>query len=411
MAGRSPTRMTEAPNSRTAATAPATTTAGPWSPPMASTATFRLGPFDGDDLPTLVVAAVRADSVRQLDLAALRTERARRRGELVVRAALAPARLRVASFRQRHGGVSLARASRRQVSEYGQPRVRRAIPASAGHYVPVPAADGAQAQTVLTAEWLHRRRQAGSEKGASSRAFRSIVRPSSGMSGTLMIMGAKSRPTNDFSLTRVSICAAIGQVKVFDPPRPVCYPHSRMSNIFKTAMLLAVLTAMLVLIGGAFGGRQGMLVAFVLAALMNFASYWFSDKIVLAMYGARPVDEAQAPGLYAIVRRLTTRASLPMPRVYLTPTDTPNAFATGRNPHHAAIAVTEGIMRLLDDEELEGVLAHELAHVKNRDVLVSTIAATLAGAITYLAHMAQWAAMFGGRASDDEERGGNPLAL
>ena len=184
-----------------------------------------------------------------------------------------------------------------------------------------------------------------------------------------------------------------------------------MSNIFKTAMLLAVLTAMLVLIGGAFGGRQGMLVAFVLAALMNFASYWFSDKIVLAMYGARPVDEAQAPGLYAIVRRLTTRASLPMPRVYLIPTDTPNAFATGRNPHHAAIAVTEGIMRLLDDEELEGVLAHELAHVKNRDVLVSTIAATLAGAITYLAHMAQWAAMFGGRSSDDENRGGNPLGL
>jgi len=184
-----------------------------------------------------------------------------------------------------------------------------------------------------------------------------------------------------------------------------------MSNIFKTAMLLAVLTAMLVLIGGAFGGRQGMLVAFVLAALMNFGSYWFSDKIVLAMYGARPVDEARAPGLYAIVRRLTTRASLPMPRVYLIPSDTPNAFATGRNPHHAAIAVTEGIMRLLDDEELEGVLAHELAHVKNRDVLVSTIAATLAGAITYLAHMAQWAAMFGGRASDDEERGGNPLAL
>jgi heat shock protein HtpX len=184
-----------------------------------------------------------------------------------------------------------------------------------------------------------------------------------------------------------------------------------MSNIFKTAMLLAVLTAMLVLIGGAFGGRQGMLVAFVVALLMNFFSYWFSDKIVLAMYGAQRIDEAQAPGLYAIVRRLTTRASLPMPRVYLIPTDTPNAFATGRNPHHAAVAVTEGILRLLDDEELEGVLAHELSHVKNRDVLVSTIAATLAGAITYLAHMAQWAAMFGGRSSDDEERGGNPLAL
>src|SRR5256886_10297033 len=184
-----------------------------------------------------------------------------------------------------------------------------------------------------------------------------------------------------------------------------------MSNIFKTAMLLAVLTTMLVLLGGAFGGRQGMLVAFVLALVMNLGSYWFSDKIVLAIYGAQPIDEARAPGLYAIVRRLTTRASLPMPRVYLIPTDTPNAFATGRNPQHAAVAVTEGIMRLLNDEELEGVLAHELAHVKNRDVLISTIAATLAGAITYLAHMAQWAAMFGGRSSDDEERGGHPLAL
>src|SRR5438128_3379211 len=184
-----------------------------------------------------------------------------------------------------------------------------------------------------------------------------------------------------------------------------------MSNMFKTAILLAVLTAMLILIGGAIGGRQGMMMAFIFAIAMNFFSYWFSDKIVLSMYGAQPIDEAQAPRLYAILRRLTTRAQIPMPRVYLIPTDTPNAFATGRTHHHAAIAVTEGIMRLLDDEELEGVLAHELAHVKNRDVLVSTIAATLAGAITYLAHMAQWAAMFGGRASDDEERGGNPLAL
>src|SRR5216110_376508 len=184
-----------------------------------------------------------------------------------------------------------------------------------------------------------------------------------------------------------------------------------MSNIFKTAMLLAVLTAMLVLIGGAFGGRQGMLVAFVLALVMNLGSYWFSDKIVLAIYGAQPFDEARAPGLYAIVRRLTTRAGLPMPRVYLIPTETPNAFATGRDPHHSAVAVTEGIMRLLNEDELEGVLAHELAHVKNRDVLISTIAATLAGAITYLAHMAQWAAIFGGRSRDDEEGGGNPLVM
>ncbi len=185
-----------------------------------------------------------------------------------------------------------------------------------------------------------------------------------------------------------------------------------MSNMFKTAILLAVLTAMLVLIGGAIGGEQGMLIAFVLAFAMNFMSYWFSDKIVLAMYRAQPIAEAQAPGLYAVVRRLATRAGIPMPRVYMIPTDTPNAFATGRSPEHAAIAVTEGVMRILDDDELEGVLAHELSHVKNRDVLISTIAATMAGAITYLAHMAQWAAMFGGARRDDDEGGGsNPFAL
>jgi heat shock protein HtpX len=182
-----------------------------------------------------------------------------------------------------------------------------------------------------------------------------------------------------------------------------------MSNVFKTGLLLAVLTAMLVLIGGAIGGQQGMIVAFVLAAVMNFASYWFSDKIVLAAYGARPIEEAQAPRLYAVVRRLAMRAGIPMPRVYLLPTDTPNAFATGRNPQHAAVAVTEGIMRILDEDELEGVLAHELSHVANRDVLISTVAATLAGAITYLAHMAQWSAIFGGR-RDDEEGGTNPIA-
>ena len=184
-----------------------------------------------------------------------------------------------------------------------------------------------------------------------------------------------------------------------------------MSNVFKTGLLLAVLTAMLVLIGGAIGGQQGMVIAFVIALAMNFFSYWFSDKIVLAAYGAKPIDEAEAPRLYAIVHRLATRAGIPMPRVYLMPSETPNAFATGRNPQHAVVAVTEGIMRILDEEELEGVLAHELSHVKNRDVLISTIAATLAGAITYLAHMAQWAAMFGGRSRDDEEGGSNPIAM
>src|SRR5205085_6751648 len=138
-----------------------------------------------------------------------------------------------------------------------------------------------------------------------------------------------------------------------------------MSNVFKTGLLLAVLTAMLVLLGGAIGGQQGMVIAFVIALGMNFFSYWFSDKMVLAMYGAQPLDEAAAPMVHRIVRRLTTRAAMPMPRIYLIPTDTPNAFATGRNPEHAVVAVTEGIMRILDEEELEGVLAHELSHVKN----------------------------------------------
>jgi heat shock protein HtpX len=175
-----------------------------------------------------------------------------------------------------------------------------------------------------------------------------------------------------------------------------------MSNVFKTALLLAVLTAMLVLLGGALGGQQGMLIAFVLALAMNFASYWWSDRIVLAMYRARPIAEAEAPGLYGTVRRLATRAGVPMPRVYLIPSEQPNAFATGRNPEHAVVAVTEGIVAMLDDDELEGVLAHELAHVVNRDILISTVAATLAGAVTYLAHMAQWAAIFGGRHDDED---------
>jgi len=179
-----------------------------------------------------------------------------------------------------------------------------------------------------------------------------------------------------------------------------------MGNLFKTAVLLAALTSLVVLIGQAIGGQQGMLIAFILAVAMNFGSYWFSDRIVLAMYRAQPIEEAQAPDLYRIVRRLTTRAGIPMPRVYLIPGDTTNAFATGRSPQHAAVAVTEGIMRMLDDEELEGVLAHELSHVKNRDTLTMTIAATMAGVITYLAHMAQWAAIFGGGRRDDEEGSG-----
>ena len=184
-----------------------------------------------------------------------------------------------------------------------------------------------------------------------------------------------------------------------------------MGNLIKTGVLLAALTCLVVLIGGAVGGQQGMLIAFVLAIAMNFGSYWFSDKIVLSMYGAQPITESQAPELYGMVRRLTTKAGLPMPRLYVIPGDTPNAFATGRSPEHAAVAVTEGITRILDDEELEGVLAHELSHVKNRDTLTMTIAATLAGVITYLAHMAQWAAIFGGGRRDDEEgsRGGGVI--
>ncbi|HEX5530718.1 MAG TPA: zinc metalloprotease HtpX [Methylomirabilota bacterium] len=181
-----------------------------------------------------------------------------------------------------------------------------------------------------------------------------------------------------------------------------------MGNLVKTGVLLAALTVLLVLIGGALGGEHGMLLAFVIAMVMNLGSYWFSDKIVLSMYGAQPVDEAQAPALYRIVRTLATRAGIPMPRVYIIPGESPNAFATGRNPDHAAIAVTEGILRVMSEEELEGVLAHELSHVRNRDTLIMAIAATLAGAITYMAHMAQWAMIFGGgrRDSDEHESGG-----
>src|SRR5213594_3180155 len=184
-----------------------------------------------------------------------------------------------------------------------------------------------------------------------------------------------------------------------------------MGNLFKTAVLLAALTSLVVLIGQAIGGQQGMLIAFILAVAMNFGSYWFSDRIVLAMYRAQPIEEAQAPDLYRIVRRLATRAQIPMPRIYVIPSDTPNAFATGRSPQHAAVAVTEGIMRILNENELEGVLGHELSHVTNRDMLISTIAATLAAAITGVARMAYFASFFGGSRDEDGERGGNPLVL
>ena len=177
-------------------------------------------------------------------------------------------------------------------------------------------------------------------------------------------------------------------------------------NTLKTTLLMALLTVLLMLIGGAIGGRNGMVMSFLLAGGMNFFSYWFSDKIVLGMYGARQIEEQDNPRFYGIVRTLAGRAGLPMPKVYIIQDDSPNAFATGRNPEHAAVAATTGIMRLLTDEELAGVMAHELGHVQNRDILISTIAATFAGAITYLAHMAQWGAMFGGRSDDDEGGGG-----
>lgn len=183
-------------------------------------------------------------------------------------------------------------------------------------------------------------------------------------------------------------------------------------NHVKTGLLLAGLTVLLVLLGRWIGGAQGMVIAFVFAIVMNVGSYWFSDKIVLSMYHAQPVSEAQAPDLYRMVARLCERANLPMPQLYVIPDPTPNAFATGRDPKHAAVAVNEGLLRILDRDEVEGVIAHELAHVKNRDTLISTIAATFAGAITMIAHMAQYAAMFGGYGGDRRDRdGGNAIAM
>ena len=179
-----------------------------------------------------------------------------------------------------------------------------------------------------------------------------------------------------------------------------------MMNHVKTTLLLSLLTVLLVFMGGAIGGKGGMLIAFVMAAVMNFGSYWFSDKIVLRMYGAQEITRNENPTFYGMVERLAQRAGLPMPKVYIIPDQSPNAFATGRNPQHAAVAATEGIMRILTPEELEGVMAHELGHVKNRDILISTIAATFAGAISMIGSMLQWGAMLGAGRGDDEEGSG-----
>jgi heat shock protein HtpX len=181
-------------------------------------------------------------------------------------------------------------------------------------------------------------------------------------------------------------------------------------NSLKTAILLGTLTGALLVFGRVLGGQSGMMMALLFAAAMNFFAYWFSDKMVLAMHGAKPVAREQAPSLYAVMEGLTARAGIPMPRLYIVEHDAPNAFATGRNPSHAAVCATTGLLRVLDRNELEGVLAHELAHVKNRDILISSVAATLAGAITFLATMAKWGALFGGGfGGRDDDRGGGSL--
>lgn len=178
-----------------------------------------------------------------------------------------------------------------------------------------------------------------------------------------------------------------------------------MGNMFKTAVLLTAMTLVLVVIGGFFGGQRGMATALVIAAVMNFVSYFYSDKLALAAYRAQPATREQLPGVYQVVERLTQKSGLPMPKIYVIPSESPNAFATGRNPQHASVAVTQGILNLLTPEEFEGVLAHELGHVNNRDILISSIAATLAGAITYLARFGMF---FGG--GDRDRRGGGGIA-
>ncbi len=182
-------------------------------------------------------------------------------------------------------------------------------------------------------------------------------------------------------------------------------------NTFKTALLLTSLTLFLIFVGEYFGGRNGMVIALVIAVAMNFFSYFYSDKLALSMYRAQPVTREQLPRVYSVVEQMTQRTGLPMPKIYVIPSDSPNAFATGRNPKHASVAVTQGILNLLTDEELAGVLAHELGHVRNRDILTSSIAATLAGAITILAQMGRFAMIFGGGGGgNDRDRNGGGIA-
>ncbi len=183
-----------------------------------------------------------------------------------------------------------------------------------------------------------------------------------------------------------------------------------MTSQIKTVLLLGLMTALIIFIGGAFGGRVGLFIALFLALAMNVGSYWFSDKIVLSMYRAREVGPEDAPALHSIVAELAHNAEIPKPRICIVPEETPNAFATGRNPEHGVVCVTQGILRLLDADELRGVLAHELGHIKNRDILISSIAGVMASVVMYLATMAQWAAIFGIGGGDDEEGGSNPLA-
>src|SRR2546428_4053438 len=181
-----------------------------------------------------------------------------------------------------------------------------------------------------------------------------------------------------------------------------------MWNNFKTTILLAALTGLLLAIGQTWGGRNGLMFALVFAAVMNLGSYFFSDKLALAMSGAQPIAREESPCIYKIVERLAAKANIPVPKIYLIPTDSPNAFATGRNPNHASVAVTRGILEICDDEEIEGVLAHELGHVRNRDILISAVVATVAGAITLIARMVYWGELFGGLGGgrDDDRRGG-----